>query len=253
MKTKLTKKGRGTGRSKPSPQTEERLEKILDEEIEKVPSPKHVDKREEMKESYVEFLNENLDKAEQAYVRLSMLSEKEFGGKELPQLTGEQKRLLKKYTEDAIILRGFLDTSDLLFGLNETERIPKKAQQLNIQIVMLYMKFPSLTMLGTQSPEEGENIKEAMLRMRLMSGLDFNPMMLSEAQVKSKAMNKFVKDLKRVSPVPKEIEGEIDGGRKSRTKRKGRKSIRKSRGLKKRRKTRKGKKNYRKRRSVKKK
>ena len=108
-------------------------------------------------------------------------------------------------------------------------------------------------MLGTQSPEEGENIKEAILRMRLMSGLDFNPMILPEDQVKSKAMNKFVEDLKRVSPVPKEMEGEIDGGRKSRTRRKRRKSFRKSRGLKKRRKTKKGKKNYRKRRSVKKK
>jgi hypothetical protein len=253
MKTKLTKKGRGVGSSKSSSQTEERLEEILDEEIEKVPGPKQVDKREEMKESYVEFLNENLDKAEQAYVRLSMLSEKEFGGKELSQLTDAQKRLLKKYTEDAILLRSYLNTSDLLFGLNETERIPEKVQKLNIQIVLLYVLFPSLTMLGSQSPEEGENIKEAMLRMRLMSGLDFNPMILTEDQVKSKAMNKFVEDLKRVSPVPKEMEGEIDGGRKSRTRRKRRKSFRKSRGLKKRRKTRKGKKNYRKRRSVKKK
>ena len=238
MKTKFIKKGRGVGSSRPSSPTNEQLDTILEEEIKKVPGKKIVDKREEMKDKYVKYLNDNYEEASDSLDRLISLH-KEFEDKELVQLTEDQKRRLGKYTEDAIIVRDYLNKSDLLSGLGESGRIPDKSKTLNLSIIVVYGRFPALTMLGTQSPEESEDTNQAVFRMRAMSGLDLNPMMLTEDEVKSKAMKKFVGDLKK--------ESGKKGGRKLKTRKKGRKSARKLRTLKKRRKTQKGKRKSRKR------
>ena len=238
MRTKFIKKGRGVGNSRPSSPTDGQLESILEEEIKKVPGKKPVDKREEMKDSYVKYLNDNFEEASDSLDKLENLH-KEFEYKELTELTEDQKRRLGKYLEDAINIRDYVNKSDLLWGLGEIERIPDKSRALNISIITLYGRFPVLTMLGTQSPDESEDINQAVFRMRVMMGLDLNPMMHTEDEVKSKAMKKFVEDLKK--------ESRKKGGRKLKTRKKGRKSARKSRTLKKRRKTQKGKRKSRKR------
>ena len=232
MKTKFIKKGRGAGTSKSSSQTNEQLDSILEEEIKKVPGKKIVDKREEMKDSYVKYLNDNYKEASDSFDKLVNL-DKEFEYKELTELTEDQKRRLGKYIEDAINIRDYVNKSDLLWGLGEIKRIPDKSRALNVSIITLYGRFPVLTMLGTQSPEESEDINQAVFRMRAMMGLDLNPMMLTQDEVKSEAMKKFVQDLKKDSGKK--------GGRKRKTKKKHRKSVRKLRTLKKRRKTQKGK------------
>lgn len=250
MKTKLIKKGRGVGRSKSGP-SEEELDKILEETIEEVPekeTPPKVDKREEVKDLYVEYLNDNYDEAWDSFRKLSYLPRREYKKKEFSDLTDEQKDRLGKYTQDAINVREYVNQSDLLSGLGETMRIPERSKSLNVGIILLYEIYPFLALLGTQSPEEGEEIKEAVERMREMKGLDLNPQFLSLDDFKSKSMDIFTKDLKRLSPPPKATEGELDGGRKSKTKKKGKKSTRKRR-----RKTKKGKKIHRKRKSIKKK
>ena len=134
-----------------------------------------------------------------------------------------------KYIEDAINIRDYVNKSDLLWGLGEIKRIPDKSRALNVSIITLYGRFPVLTMLGTQSPEESEDINQAVFRMRAMMGLDLNPMMLTQDEVKSEAMKKFVRDLKK--------ESGKKGGRKLKTRKKRRKSVRKLRTLKKRKKT----------------
>ena len=250
MKTKFIKKGRGVVRSKSGP-SEEELDKILEETIEEVPekeTPPKVDKREEVKDLYVEYLNDNYDEARDSFRKLSYLPRREYKKKEFSDLTDEQKDRLGKYTQDAINVREYVNQSDLLSGLGETMRIPERSKSLNVGIILLYEIYPFLALLGTQSPEEGEEIKEAVERMREMKGLDLNPQFLSLDDFKSKSMDIFTKDLKRLSPPPKATEGELDGGRKSKTKKKGKKSTRKRR-----RKTKKGKKIHRKRKSTKKK
>jgi hypothetical protein len=232
MRTKFIKKGRGAGNSIPSSLTDGQLESILEEEIKKVPGKKSVDKREEMKDSYVKYLNDNYEEARESFDKLVNLN-REFEYKELTELTEDQKRRLGKYLEDAINIRDYVNKSDLLWGLGEIKRIPDKSRSLNVSIITLYGRFPVLTMLGTQSPEESEDINQAVFRMRAMMRLDLNPMMLTLDEVKSEAMKKFVRDLKK--------ESGKKGGRKLKTRKKRRKSVRKSRTLKKRRKTKKGK------------
>lgn len=225
---KFIKKGRGIGPSRPSSPTDEKLDSILEEEIKKVPGKKPVDKREEMKDSYVKYLNDKYEEAIQSFEQLSNLPT-EFEYKELTELTEDQKRRLGKYIEDAINIRDYVNKSDLLWGLGEIKRIPDKSRALNVSIITLYGRFPVLTMLGTQSPEESEDINQAVFRMRAMMGLDLNPMILTQDEVKSEAMKKFVRDLKK--------ESGKKGGRKLKTRKKRRKSVRKLRTLKKRKKT----------------
>ena len=70
--------------------------------------------------------------------------------------------------------------------------------------------------MGTQSPEEGEDIKKALERLRLSRGMEFSVATNSPEERKEKVMKAFTKDLEDKAKEKREILSQLDGGKKRR-------------------------------------
>ena len=128
----------------------------------------------------------------------------------------DQTKFTQRYSKEAELLRKYMNTLDKIYGLDEQDRLPLAIKITALQIIQLYSLFPFVIELGTQSPEEGEDIKKALERLRLSRGMEFSVVTNSPEERKEKVMKAFTKDLEEKAKEKREIRSQLDGGKKRR-------------------------------------
>lgn len=160
---------------------------------------------------------EERDKSDDKDKRTKYKPNKKYLNRNFEDLSeSDQTKFTQRYSKGAELLRKYMNTLDKIYGLDEQDKLPTAVKIIALEIIQLYSLYPFIIELGVPSPEEGEDIKKALERLRLSRGMDFSVATNSPEERKEKVLKAFTKDVEEKAKEKREILSQLDGGKKRR-------------------------------------